>query len=181
MDAIGIRPARAGDGADIARAWLDAGRTYVAIDPELFRIPDRSGLVESFESDLGSNRTDEDLWLVAESGSEVAGWITARIEAPSGEPRHQLVRRFSAPRLVVDALMVAEAHRRRGVGTALMEAAEAWGRARGARIAVLDTFIDSPMSVQFYEARMGYRRHSIVLFKPLTSVEGTERASPPVV
>jgi GNAT superfamily N-acetyltransferase len=174
MDAIAIRPARPGDGTGIAGAWLDAGRTYVAIAPELFRIPEESGLVESFESDLASDRTEEDLWLVAESEGEVAGWLTARIEAPSGEPRHQLVRRFSEHRLQVDALVVATANRRRGVGTALMEAAEAWGRDRGARIAVLDTFIDSPMSVRFYEARMGYRRHSIVFSKPLTSIEEAE-------
>jgi GNAT superfamily N-acetyltransferase len=53
------------------------------------------------------------------------------------------------------------------VGTVLLEAAEAWGRTRGARVARLDTYAHSPVSVPFYEDHMGYRRRSIVFQKRL--------------
>ena len=44
---------------------------------------------------------------------------------------------------------------------------EAWGRDRGAEMARLDTYAGSPVSVPFYEQRMGYQRRSIVFQKPL--------------
>ena len=53
---------------------------------------------------------------------------------------------------------------------ALLTAAEAWGRDRGAEVVRLDTYADSPVSVPFYEQRMGYQRRSIVFQKPLRSV-----------
>jgi hypothetical protein len=34
-----VRPARAGDGADLARGWTDAGRYYAELDPGAFRVP----------------------------------------------------------------------------------------------------------------------------------------------
>jgi hypothetical protein len=34
-------------------------------------------------------------------------------------------------------------------------------------VALLDTWIDSPVSVQFYERRMGYRRRALRMRKPL--------------
>jgi len=53
----------------------------------------------------------------------------------------------------------------RGAGTALLKAAESWGRERGAEIVRLDTYAHSPVSVPFYEERMGYTRRSIVFHK----------------
>jgi GNAT superfamily N-acetyltransferase len=67
----------------------------------------------------------------------------------------------------VNLLAVAEGYRRRGVGTALMEAAEKWGRHRGAVVAVTDTNLSSPLSVPFYGERMGYRRQAVLLRKAL--------------
>ncbi len=47
-----------------------------------------------------------------------------------------------------------------------MEAAERWGRGRGAAIALLDTY-DSPLSVPFYERHLGYSRRAVRLRKDL--------------
>jgi GNAT superfamily N-acetyltransferase len=68
---------------------------------------------------------------------------------------------------VVNLLAVAEGYRRQGVGTALMEAAEEWGRANGAVVAVTDTNLSSPLSVPFYVERMGYRRRAVLRRKAL--------------
>src|SRR5262245_13534238 len=40
---VTLRPARPGDGADLARGWLDGCRYYAALDPERFQVPDDDG------------------------------------------------------------------------------------------------------------------------------------------
>jgi len=45
--------------------------------------------------------------------------------------------------------------------------AEAWGRDRGAHVARLGTYAHSPVSVPFYENRMGYERRAIIFQKNL--------------
>jgi len=67
----------------------------------------------------------------------------------------------------VDALVVMKENWRHGAGAALLEAAESWGRAKGAEIVTLDTYAHSPVSIPFYEQRMGYQRRGIVFDKPL--------------
>jgi GNAT superfamily N-acetyltransferase len=164
--AVLVRAARSGDGAGISRAWLSAAAYYADLDPEHFQVPTAEGLAESWDSDLGRDSGDS-LQLVAESGGQVVGWLAARIELPEGNAAAQLTREHAWIRLVVDALIVHRAYWRRGAGTALLEAAEAWGRAQGARVVRLDTYAHSPVSVPFYEERMSYRRRSIEFQKRL--------------
>jgi hypothetical protein len=47
------------------------------------------------------------------------------------------------------------------------DAAERWGRDRGATRAIVISYANSPSSVPFYEDRMGYERHTIGFLKPL--------------
>lgn len=53
---VRIRSARPGDGADLARGWLDGCRYYAALDPERFQVPDDDGLAEWFEQLLARPR-----------------------------------------------------------------------------------------------------------------------------
>ncbi len=52
---------------------------------------------------------------------------------------------------------VVEASRRRGVGNALMDAAEDWARSQGLRLVYLETAEDNRNAQQFYQAR-GYEK-----------------------
>jgi len=54
-------------------------------------------------------------------------------------------------------LMVAEGYRRRGIGRALMEAAEAWARDVGVRKIELHVFPHNEAALALYE-QLGYRR-----------------------
>jgi GNAT superfamily N-acetyltransferase len=165
-DAVVVRPARPGDGAGCARAWLDAARYYVALDPQSFQVPAEEGLAGWFE-ELHA-RPDPDLrTLVATVSAQVAGFAGASFQPPLDSAERQFVRSAAVPVVYVNALVVAEPFRRGGVGTALMKAVEDWAAERGAVMVSLDTNARSPLSVPFYEDRMGYRRHGVIFRKVL--------------
>jgi GNAT superfamily N-acetyltransferase len=170
MSEFVIRDIRPGDGTGCARAWLDAGRYYAALVPDVIQVPEADGLVEWFEQAIGEERPSDELWRVAEDPPHgVVGMIEAVVVRPAPDANRQIQRDLSRTRLTVNLLAVAEGYRRRGVGTALMEAAEEWGRAKGAVVAVTDTNLSSPLSVPFYEERMGYSRQAVVLRKGFVS------------
>jgi len=163
---VTVRPARSGDGPGISGAWLSTAAYYADLDPEHFQVPHAEGLAESWDSQF-ARPGDDSLNLVAELGGQVVGWLWARIEPTGQNASAQLTREHGWTRLVVDSLIVDRDHWRGGAGTALLEAAEAWGRAQGAQVVCLDTYASSPVSVPFYEDHMGYMRRSIVFQKRL--------------
>lgn len=167
MGTFVVRQVRPGDGAGCARAWQDAGRYYAALVPEVIQEPDPEGLAGWFEDAIREGRDPDALWLVAEDDGEVAGMLEAALARADPDARRQLQRDLSSTRLVVNALAVAEDYRRRGAGTALMRAAEEWGWRKGAVVAVTNTNLGSPLSVPFYEDRMGYLRQALIFRKAL--------------
>lgn len=154
-----VRPGRPGDGADLARVWVDAGRYYASLDPGEFRVPDHEGLADGFDEWL-SLPHDDTAFLVATDDGRVVGYVDFRLERPVESASRQLLRELGVVRAVVDAIVVERAAWRRGFGRALLRSAEAWAREQGAALVTLDTYAESPVSIPFYEA-MGYRRRSI--------------------
>lgn len=163
---VTVRRAAPGDGAGVARAWVSAGAYHAELDPEHFQRPIANGLAEDWDRRFES-ADDHALDLVAELDGAVIGWLHARVEPPVANAAEQFVRELAMTRLAVDAVVVDRGHWRRGAGSALLLAAEAWGRERGAQVARLDTYARSPVSVPFYETGMGYERRSILFQKPL--------------
>jgi GNAT superfamily N-acetyltransferase len=162
-----IRAPQPGDGAGMARIWVDTGAYYAELDPEHFQVPAAEGLADSFESTISAQAGANVLRLVAVADDTLAGWVTAHIEPPVGSAARQLVRELAWTRLFVDAIVVDRPVWHRGIGTALLEAAQAWGQSRGAAVARLDTYAEGPVAVPFYERHMGYQRRSIVFQKGL--------------
>jgi GNAT superfamily N-acetyltransferase len=167
MATIRVRPARQGDGKDLARGWIDTGRHYAALDPDAFQVPAAAGLADWLEELLRQPRTDDTIWLVAEVDSRVVGSVEAHLERPASDATRQVLLDLARVRVFVDALGVEEAYRRQGVGTRLMQAVEAWGRDRGAQRILLTTFAASPTSMPFYQHRMGYQQRSVGFVKHL--------------
>lgn len=85
--------------------------------------------------------------FVAESESEAVGLATIHL-------RHML--NHEAPIAQLTLLVVDETRRSRGVGRALVSAAEAWARERGCHRIVVTTALQRSDAHAFYE-RIGYR------------------------
>jgi GNAT superfamily N-acetyltransferase len=137
---VNVRRAQPGDDAALERLHGDAGADFAALSPAELR--HREG-------------TAEVLRLVADVDGELAGALVAHVVAPGHD---------SAPTLLrIDSLVTAEAHRGRGYAAQLVEAAEAWGRERGATVA--ETWTRD--RVPFWKGRLAYAEQSVSLRKPL--------------
>ncbi len=85
--------------------------------------------------------------FVAEEESALVGFVLAR--------------QMSAGRGHIVTLDVEEAQRRRGVGTALLAAAESWLAAQGVTRVRLETAVDNQPAVAFWQ-KAGYRLRRVV-------------------
>ena len=163
---IAIRPVRRGDGPALARIHRANTAYNTELAPDLFRVADEEGLVEFSEPGEDAN-TEASLALVAELDGEVAGYLEATLQPPMDSSRYQGQSDLGETRLFINYVGTSEDRWRRGIASSLVEAAEAWGRERGAAVALCDTYIGSPVSMPFWEQRMGYRRRAVIFRKQL--------------
>lgn len=167
MPEIVVRECRTGDANGIARIGRENGAYYASLAPEYFKQPDDEGFAEFIEGDGEWRDEPTNLALVAEIGGEVAGYLEASVQPPLDSARWQGQRDLAEVRLSINYVGTADAFKRMGVATRLVEAAEEWGRSQGATVAICDTYIDSPLSMPFWEERMGYARRAVVFRKRL--------------
>ena len=165
MSGYVVRQARRGDGDGLAALHVDGARGYVALDPRRFRMPDVDGLAAWLDRDLATVGDD---WIsfVAERDGTIVGQVEARIVPPLDTARFQVVTALGETRGYVNSLGVLASHRRRGIGRALMQAAEAWLSEQGATIVELDTLATSPDSVPFYRS-LGYDASKLLFEREL--------------
>ena len=163
---MNVRRARVEDAAALARIHSDMAAHYADLAPERFRRPDVSGFVEYLEDDLREESPDS-IDLVAEIDGEVVASLFARLIRPPDGAGFAYPRDLAVTRLSIEYLATLSSHRRTGAGSALVEAAEAWGREQGATVAETSTFHGSPLSVPFWTERAGYAQRSINLRKDL--------------
>jgi GNAT superfamily N-acetyltransferase len=107
------------------------------------------------------------LRLVAEVDGEIVGVLAARVTGDEHDNGHGGDPEPAEKRLLISYLATAADRRRTGIGTRLVEAAEEWGRRSGAAVAETTTFQGSPLSVPFWEDRMGYEELATSLEKRL--------------
>ncbi|MBA2295658.1 MAG: GNAT family N-acetyltransferase [Actinobacteria bacterium] len=167
MPEVTVREFQPGDGEALAQIIRENTGYYANLAPDYFKQADAEGLPEFVESDNEWRAAPENFGRIAEVDGEVAGYIEATIQAPMDTAQWQSQRDLAAPRLFIGFVQTSDRFKRMGVATHLVEAAEEWGRQNGAKVATCDTYIDSPMSVPFWEKRMGYTRRAIVLRKQL--------------
>lgn len=163
MTDVVIREPRPGDAEASAELWREVGGLFAEMNPHLFHVPAAEGLAEWYEEIHAHYRAAPDkVLLLAEVDGELAGSVSAAIEEAIEGAQRELQIDLGRRRMHVNFLAVAGAHRRDGVGTALMRAVEDWGRSQGAEVIVLETETNNPLSVPFYEKRMGFTAQAYV-------------------
>ncbi|MDQ6842224.1 MAG: GNAT family N-acetyltransferase [Actinomycetota bacterium] len=148
-DAVSVREARPEDAPVLARIHDEVAQYYPDVGVE-------------HEGTEGTS-----LRLVAETRGEVVAALIARLVPPDGEAQREQAPDSAHTRLRIEYLVTSAGYRRQGVGSRLVRAAEEWGRAAGADSAETTAFRRSPLSVPFWEERMGYEERSINLSKRL--------------
>jgi len=154
-DPFTIRPARAGD-----REWILALAPRLhAFGPPPWRPRDAmdQAVVASIDEGLTSPQPDQTVLVAEGARHELLGFIHlhAATDFHTGE-RHGHV----------SDVVVASAAESRGVGAALMAAAEDWGRSRGFRLLSLHVFDTNRRARALYE-RLGYRLDIVKMIKTL--------------
>lgn len=140
---------------------------YVGLAPSHFRMPDLEGLAAELDRDL-ETEDEEMLHLVAEVDGEVVSALLARLLPPVEGARREIDPDAGEPRLRIEYLVTDETHRNQGLATRLVEAAEGWGRDRGATVSETRTYHRGSLAVPFWQERMDYEERYVGLRKPLT-------------
>jgi ribosomal protein S18 acetylase RimI-like enzyme len=156
-----IRATRPDDAGRIADIYVAMARHHAALDPAEYRVPEHAAVETRFRSELEA--ADEvDLHLVAEVDGVVVGQLDAIMRPLPSQGSMRMPRRGALIGVAVD-----EGWRGRGIGTALMEAAEAWAVDHGFDTLELDVADPNGDARRLYE-RLGYGLVAHTLVKPLT-------------
>ena len=150
-----IRPAEHRDVPALVRLRLVNAVRHVELAPDLFRLPDVDAVRRYFEQVWASG-----LISVAEVDGEVAGM--AEVVLLADPPEHQIL----VPRRSADIhTVVLDGHRGRGIGAALVAAAERVAARHGATVTFANIFATNERAVAFYSAA-GFGPRGILLSKP---------------
>jgi GNAT superfamily N-acetyltransferase len=151
------------DADEVAQALVDSSIWHVGLDPERYQVLDTTEVAAEYRHGRQHRpdaRPDERATLVAELDGRVVGVANLRVVYPGGA--HQALRYGE-----IAELAVATHARRRGVGSALVTAAEAWARERGCAYTVLDYNSQNVDAGRFYRDRLGYRPAGEIVLKKL--------------
>jgi RimJ/RimL family protein N-acetyltransferase len=147
MMPVRVRPAVPGDASRLVEL-----ASAVAAEEEGWLLADarwRSAADERRYIRALNRHPDAALYVAELEGGELAGRLSL-MRDPHPSSKH-----------VADlGLMVAAVHRRRGIGTALMETAEAWARGAGVTKLELHVFPHNEPAIALYE-KLGYEREGL--------------------
>ena len=150
-----LRAAVPADSPGVNALWQELERMHAVLQPGFFRPPRPPGL--SAHDVMRMLQDPYRLLAVAEVAGEIAGLVHAQLYDTPPQPLLTPRRRAH-----VDTLIVHEAHRRRGLGRALLDQAGAWAKHRGAAEVLLSLWHGNHTAQQFYAA-IGFHTVNICL------------------
>lgn len=159
---VTVRPATAADAESLVQLRLANAEAHLALDPEVYRVPAREAVLRHFAAML-TDEAGRHAVLVAEIAGRTVGMVEV-LRNPD-PPDHQILRPESSAQVHT---VVADDARNRGVGAALLDAAETWALARG--ISYLSACIHhrNAGAMRFY-GRHGFADSGISLVRRLTA------------
>lgn len=165
---IVVRPFRADDADAVAQAIVDSSLHHVSLEPKRYEVLDGTAVAAMYSAGRQHPPgvpANERATLVAELDGSVVGVVDAHVVVPEGAHRRY---RYG---LLAEVAVTARA-RRRGVGEALVRAAEAWARERGCQYTVLDYNARNDDAGRFYRERLGYQSAGMIVVKDLREARG---------
>lgn len=153
-----VREAALYDHEAIRDLLHDSDADHARHAPTVARLPSEPRFTRAELAEVIAN--DNCLVLVAEEEGVVVGFVEASVRVPERPDE------AAAPWCGINNLVVAERRRRKGIGTGLVEAAEAWARHQGIAEMRLDVFEFNGGAKTLYEG-LGYRTISRHLGKAL--------------
>lgn len=161
---IVVRPMEPERDADaVAEVLVDSSIHHNSLEPERYEVLDPATVAADYRRGRqhpSGTPPVERATLVGELDGRLVGVVDVRVAHPGGSHRPL---RYG----YVAEIAVAASARRRGVGTELLRAAEAWARERGCTYAVLDYNTHNDDARRFYRDRMGYRPAGEIVLKEL--------------
>lgn len=159
-----IRTAREDDRDALVEQFLALNRYEEPIAGN--RRTDRDGAVACLDAALARVAEAGGATLVAERDGRVVGHAVVVFETDAPFVREEL-----RPYACVTELFVREELRGRGIGTALLEAAEAVAAARGLRRLTIGVLAGNARTAALY-ARLGFTPHAVEMEKPVRGADG---------
>jgi len=163
VSAIVVRPFRPDDAAAVATAIVDSSIHHVGLEPARYYVLDPEEVAAMYRAGRQHppySKPEERASLVGELDGVVVGILDAHVVRPSGAHRPE---RYG----YVAELAVTAPARGRGVGAALLRAAEEWARGAGCAWTVLDYNAANYDAGRFYREQMGYRPAGAIVVKDL--------------
>lgn len=143
-----VRQATVADVSSLVRLRLANAEAHLALDPDIYRIPQQAAVLRHFTSVL-ADAAGRDAVLVAEAAD---GRLLGMVEVlrHSDPPDHQILR--PEPSAQIHTVVLPEA-RGLGVGSALLAAAQRWATDRGI------PYLSAGIHHRNVDAVRFYRRH----------------------
>jgi GNAT superfamily N-acetyltransferase len=158
---ITVRPAVVADAASLVQLRVANAEAHLAFDPQVYRVPAREAVLRHFAAML-TDEAGRHAVLVAEIAGRIVGMVEV-LRNPD-PPDHQILRPESSAQVHT---VVADDVRDRGVGAALLDAAETWAVARGIAYLTAGIHHGNAGAVRFY-GRHGFTDSGISLVRRLT-------------
>jgi ribosomal protein S18 acetylase RimI-like enzyme len=140
-----------------ALIWKGAEH-HASLDPERYLLPPVETILARYRERAAGGGG---ITLVAVLGEEIVGFVDAGLDRS-----HDLMHREIVYCHIAE-IAVSSRRRSLGIGGRLLQAAEEWGRGRGAEFASLEYHTANIRAGLFYRQRMGYRPASITAIKRL--------------
>jgi GNAT superfamily N-acetyltransferase len=160
---ITVRAFRPADADAVARAIVDSSKHHVSLEPKRYEVLDKATVAAMYRAGRQHPpgvRSIERATLVAELDGAVVGVVDTHVIVPEGAHRRL---RYG---LLAEVAVAAPA-RRRGVGEALVRAAEVWAREHECVYTVLDYNAYNDDAGRFYRERLGYQPAGMIVAKDL--------------
>jgi aminoglycoside 6'-N-acetyltransferase len=158
--ALMFRSATDADEPELIAIQHSSAIHHATIDPDRWQARCIEDSAEARRYWHAQSPRSEGIVAVAPDG-KLVGMIELWLKRPRGPAGARI------PRVKVDiGIAVAPELRGRGVGTALLAAAEAWARQHGAERMMLDLDVNNAGAQRLYE-RVGYRVEAIAMDKPI--------------